>query len=207
MSVRAVIGFGSNLGDGRRLVVSAWSRLAAQDKVIPIQLSSLYASEAVGMVSRYSFTNAVGLVETDCSPTELLHLLLAIEEEHGRRRDGDAVGYQDRSLDLDLLYFGEIVTSSPELTLPHPHIAARLFVLAPLAEIAPGLQDPRTGLTVREMARQLVMRIEQGIVPPQPIVRIEQVPQAALESENQGDATVQPSGKNIVDIGSNVKRA
>lgn len=173
MSVRAVIGFGSNLGDGRQLVVSAWSRLAAQDKVIPIQLSSLYASEAVGMVSRYSFTNAVGMVETDYSPTELLHLLLAIEEEHGRRRDEDAIVYQDRSLDLDLLYFGETVTSTAELTLPHPHIAARLFVLAPLAEIAPDLQDPQTGLTVREMARQLVVRIERGIVPPQPILRIE----------------------------------
>lgn len=174
MSVRAVIGFGSNLGDGRRLVSSAWSRLAAHDKVIPLQLSSLYASQAVGMVSRYSFTNAVGLVETNCSPTELLHLLLAIEKEHGRRRDGDAAGYQDRSLDLDLLYFGETVTSTAELTLPHPHIAARLFVLAPLAEIAPDLHDPQTGLTVREMAHQLVLRIEQGNAPPQPILRIEQ---------------------------------
>jgi 2-amino-4-hydroxy-6-hydroxymethyldihydropteridine diphosphokinase len=172
--VRAFIGFGSNLGNGRRLVQSAWNRLAALEKLIPVQLSSLYVTQAVGMVSQLLFTNAVGVVETGYTPTELLHLLLAVEKEHGRRRDVRAAGYQDRSLDLDLLYFGGTVYSAPELSLPHPHIASRLFVLAPLAEVAPDFQDPLTGLTAKEMARRLVSRIERGDVPPQPVLRLEQ---------------------------------
>lgn len=172
--IRAFIGFGSNLGNGRELVQSAWNRLAVPDKLVPVQLSSLYVTQAVGMVSLFPFTNAVGMVETAHTPTELLHRLLAVEKEHGRRRDVRAASYQDRSLDLDLLYFGGTVCNTPELSLPHPHISGRLFVLAPLAEIAPDFQDPVTGLTVSEMARRLVSRIERGDVDPQPVFRIEQ---------------------------------
>jgi len=171
---RAFIGFGSNLGNGRQLVQSAWNRLAVPEKLVPVQLSSLYVTQAVGMVSQFPFTNAVGMVETAYTPTELLDWLLTVEKEHGRRRDVRAAGYQDRSLDLDLLYFGGTVCNTSELSLPHPHIAGRLFVLAPLAEIAPDFQDPVTGLTVSDMARRLLSRIERGDVAPQPVFRIEQ---------------------------------
>lgn len=170
---QAFIGFGSNLGNGRQLVLSAWNRLALDRAIDCLQLSSLYVSEAVGMESRFLFTNGVGMVETRLGPLELLHLLLQVETEHGRLRDADAVGYQDRSLDLDLLYFGATVCRSPELLLPHPHIASRLFVLAPLVEIAPWIQDPLTGQTVGEMHQHLLLRIHQGKVLPQPITRIE----------------------------------
>lgn len=170
---RAFIGFGSNLGNGRQLVLSAWNRLALDCAVGCLQLSSLYVSEAVGMESRFLFTNGAGMVETRLGPSELLNLLLQVETEHGRLRDADAVGYQDRSLDLDLLYFGGTVCRSPELVLPHPHIASRLFVLAPLVEIAPWFQDPLTGLTVEGMYQQLLLRIHQGKVPSQPVARIE----------------------------------
>ncbi len=170
---QAFIGLGSNLGNGRQLILSAWRRLAAAEMVVPLRLSSLYVTEAVGMASRSLFTNGVAMVETGLAPTELLHLLLQVEAEHGRLRAAGAVGYQDRLLDLDLLYFGGTVWSSPELLLPHPRIADRLFVLAPLAEIAPTFQDPLTGLTVEVMYQQLLARIEQGKVPPQPISRLE----------------------------------
>jgi len=186
--IRAFIGFGSNLGNGRELVQSAWNRLAVPEKLVPVQLSSLYITQAVGMVSQFPFTNAVGMVETAYTPTELLHRLLTVEKEHGRRRDVSAVGYQDRSLDLDLLYFGGVVCNTSELSLPHPHIFGRLFVLAPLAEIAPDFQDPVTGLTVKEMARRLVSRIERGDVDPQPVFRIEQAAATARQPEIQGDA-------------------
>ncbi|MBU0665655.1 MAG: 2-amino-4-hydroxy-6-hydroxymethyldihydropteridine diphosphokinase [Proteobacteria bacterium] len=172
-TVQAFIGLGSNLGNGQQLLLSAWRRFAVEGRVVPFRLSSLYVTEAVGMDSRSLFTNAVGLVETVLEPTELLQLLLQVETEHGRLRDANAVGYQDRFLDLDLLYFGGTVWNSPELVLPHPHIASRLFVLAPLVEISPWLQDPLTGLTVEEMYQQLLARIEQGEILPQPISRIE----------------------------------
>lgn len=125
------------------------------------------------MASRSLFTNGVAMVETVLDPTELLQLLLQVETEHGRLRHPGAKGYRDRFLDLDLLYFGGTVWSSLELILPHPHIASRLFVLAPLAEIAPTFQDPVTGLTVEVMYQQLLARIEQGKVPEQPISRME----------------------------------
>lgn len=172
-ATRAFIGLGSNLGNGRQLILSAWRRLALEEMVVPLRLSSLYVTEAVGMASRSLFTNGVAMVETRLAPTELLHLLLQVEKEHGRLRTAGAVGYQDRFLDLDLLYFGGTVWSSAELILPHPHIAGRLFVLAPLVEIAPTFQDPVTGLTVEVMYRQLLARIEQGKVPEQPISRME----------------------------------
>ena len=168
----AFIGFGSNLGNGRQLVLSAWKRVCAEEKVVPLRLSSLYVSEAVDMVlSAPLFTNAVGVVETELGPSELLHLLLRIETEHGRVRDADGTGYQDRFLDLDLLYHGDTVCLLPELILPHPHIASRLFVLAPLAEIEPCFEDPVSGRTVEEMYQQLLCRMEQGEIPSQSISR------------------------------------
>jgi 2-amino-4-hydroxy-6-hydroxymethyldihydropteridine diphosphokinase len=177
---RAYIGFGSNLGNGKELVLSAWRRLAIPGKVVLLKLSSLYVTEAVGLVSQSLFTNAVGEVETDLQPSELLHLLLAVEKEHGRRRDVDAAGYQDRTLDLDLLYFGATVCSISELTLPHPRLAGRLFVLVPLAEIAPDFQDPVTGRTVKEMVQQLMQHIAQGLVPSQSVRQAETYPEAVL---------------------------
>ena len=92
---RAFIGFGSNLGNGRQLLLSAWNRLAVEERVFPSRLSSLYVTEAVGMNCRSLFTNAVGMVETVLEPTELLQLLLQVETEHGRLRDVDAEGYQE----------------------------------------------------------------------------------------------------------------
>lgn len=166
------IGFGSNLGDGRQLVESAWNRLSALERLVPVQLSSLYVTQAVDMVSQLPFTNAVGMAETDLSPIELLHRLQAVEREHGRRRDGSGGGYQDRSLDLDLLYYDRLVCATPELTVPHPRITGRLFVLVPLAEIAPDFRDPVTGRTAGEMRGHLESRIEQNQIPPQPVRRI-----------------------------------
>jgi 2-amino-4-hydroxy-6-hydroxymethyldihydropteridine diphosphokinase len=171
--IQALIGFGSNLGNGRQLILSAWNRLTVEEEVDPCKFSSLYITKAVGMTSRFLFTNGVGMVETALGPLELLRLLLRVETEHGRVRDVHASGYQDRLLDLDLLYFGDTVCSSPELSLPHPHIASRLFVLAPLAQIAPWFLDPLTGQTVAVMYQQLLVQIQQGTVPAQSVSRIE----------------------------------
>ncbi len=168
----AVIGFGSNLGNGPHLVQSAWTRFSLEPKIAPLQLSALYVTEAVGMVSSSLFTNAVGLIDTDLDPSELLHLLLQVEREYGRVRDTDEEGYQDRFLDLDLLYFGEIVCQLPDLILPHPHIASRLFVLAPLAQLLPDFNDPVSGQTAEQMYQLLLSRIEKGDLPAQHISRL-----------------------------------
>jgi 2-amino-4-hydroxy-6-hydroxymethyldihydropteridine diphosphokinase len=158
----AFIGFGSNLGSGQQFILSAWKRLASEATVDCRKLSSLYISEPVGMASHFLFTNAVGMVETELGPLELLHLLLQVEIEHGRLRATNGTGgYLDRTLDLDLLYFGDTVLSSQDLFLPHPYLASRLFVLTPLNEIAPEFQDPLSKLTVEEMYRQLLALIQQ----------------------------------------------
>lgn len=112
------------------------------------------------MESSNWFTNAVGQVATTLAPHELLALMLRVEEQFGRVRDGDAIGYQDRSLDLDLLYYGEAQLSTVDLVLPHPHIASRLFVLAPLAEIAAHHRDQASGLTIGEMHDKLVSSLQ-----------------------------------------------
>ncbi|MFT5699779.1 MAG: 2-amino-4-hydroxy-6-hydroxymethyldihydropteridine diphosphokinase [Desulforhopalus sp.] len=158
--IKAYIGMGSNLGDGKKTLQDAWENLGKQAGIECLKLSSPYLSAPVDMVSQNWFTNAVGMLATSLSPVDLLRLLLTVEAEFGRRRPETDMGYQDRSLDLDLLYFGEIVMDSEELILPHPHIPKRLFVLEPLAELDAGFCDYATGLTVGEM----VGRLQQSFV-------------------------------------------
>ncbi len=175
LTTLAVIGFGSNLGQGQELICSAWKSLTAKEKLVPQRLSSLYATEAVGMSSSSLFTNGVGLVETRLDPYELLHCLLQVEADHGRLRNPKSVGYQDRFLDLDLLYFGDTILDTPQLRVPHPHIGSRLFVLAPLVEIAPVLKDPLTGRTITTMYQQLLLQMRQGEVKTQAISRLPKI--------------------------------
>jgi 2-amino-4-hydroxy-6-hydroxymethyldihydropteridine diphosphokinase len=111
-------------------------------------VSSRYESESWGFTSDV-FMNQVIKVETNLSPTEVLNGIHHIEAQLGRvRKTG---GYEARTIDIDLLYYGELVINTPELTVPHPRIAERRFVLAPLAEIEPGFIDPVSGLTVLSM--------------------------------------------------------
>lgn len=153
---------GSNLGDGKRTLQDAWKCLGEHPGIDCLQLSSPYLSAPVDMVSRNWFTNAVGVLTTSLEPSELLHILLAIEADFGRRRDETAAGYQDRSLDLDLLYFGDIVMDTVELILPHPHVADRLFVIEPLAELGCDFRDHVSGLSAAEMVERLQLRFTRG---------------------------------------------
>ncbi len=145
------IGLGSNLGDGRVNLQEAWRRLGAIAGLTPFALSHAYRSAPVGMASKQWFTNAVGVCETRLPAQSLLARLLEIETAMGRER---ALG-QDRVIDLDILYYDDCVEQGPELIIPHPEIENRLFVLAPLAELAPDHRHPLTGLTSREMQRRV----------------------------------------------------
>lgn len=138
---RAYIGLGANLGDARSALVAAREALAALPGSRLAACSSLYRSAPIDS-SGPDYVNAVVALDTGLSPDELLSALQAIEAAHGRERP-----YRNapRTLDLDLLLHGDTVQDTPVLTLPHPRLHLRAFVLQPLAEIAPALEVPGHG--------------------------------------------------------------
>lgn len=139
--VRAFIGVGANLGFARDAVMNALVDLEGLPDTEFIAASSLYRSAPVDAEGP-DFINAVAEVETGLSASELLHALLAIEKVHGRVR---TTRNAPRTLDLDLLLYGDVRITSPELTVPHPRVAERAFVVMPLAELAPDLVVPGIG--------------------------------------------------------------
>jgi 2-amino-4-hydroxy-6-hydroxymethyldihydropteridine diphosphokinase len=163
------LALGSNLGESQQILQRAWHKLGEDERMSLCRLSHPYASEPVGMVSSNQFLNGVGLLETDYSPEDLLQVLQKMEKQFGRDKQSGAEGYQDRLLDLDILYYGDQVLSTSRLTIPHPHISERLFVLAPLAEIDPEHVDPVQRKTAEEMHRHLLQKIKAAEVPVQQI--------------------------------------
>jgi 2-amino-4-hydroxy-6-hydroxymethyldihydropteridine diphosphokinase len=133
----AYIGLGSNLGDRVANV------RRALDELRPASTSRLVETDPVGYLDQPRFVNAVALVGTDLAPRALLDRLLGIECDLGRTRDGPRFG--PRTIDLDLLLYDDLVLDEPGLTIPHPRMHERRFVLEPLAEIAPGLVVPGHG--------------------------------------------------------------
>jgi 2-amino-4-hydroxy-6-hydroxymethyldihydropteridine diphosphokinase len=140
------VGLGANLGDREAAIRGAAERLRAR------RLSALRETEPWGNEDQPRFLNAVAEVETELPPRALLDRLLALEREFGRVRDGTRWG--PRMLDLDLLLYGSARLEEPGLTVPHPHLHERLFVLEPLAELAPLLEVPGKG-QVSELLRAI----------------------------------------------------
>ncbi|MHB8642998.1 MAG: 2-amino-4-hydroxy-6-hydroxymethyldihydropteridine diphosphokinase [Gaiellaceae bacterium] len=131
---RAYIGLGANLGEREETIRSAVEALGEAPGVDVVAVSSLRETDPVGPVrDQPRFLNGVAAVETSLSARELLDLLLRIEAEHGRTREGPEGG--PRTLDLDLLVYGDESVSEPGLTVPHPRLHERDFVLEPLAEL------------------------------------------------------------------------
>lgn len=168
---RVFIGLGSNLGDGKAILAAAWRRIGEEEGVVTVALSHPYSTAPVEMSSPHRFTNAVGELQTDLTPRQLLEMLMRVETLFGRTRNEGSQGYEDRTLDLDMLYFGECTMDDPGLVLPHPRIAERLFVLRPLAEISPGMWSRSHLRTVRELEESLVEQMVQGSIPLQDVVR------------------------------------
>jgi 2-amino-4-hydroxy-6-hydroxymethyldihydropteridine diphosphokinase len=145
----AYIALGANLDNPAAQVMAGFAALAALPRTDLVMQSSLYRTAPVGYADQPDFINAVAEVETVLSPRELLNALLAIEEEHGRVREfPDA----PRTLDLDVLLFGDLQMREDGLTIPHPRMHERAFVLVPLAEIAPLCEIPGHG-SVSELLR------------------------------------------------------
>ena len=153
----AAIALGSNLasqwGDPAETLREAVSRVGQLGHLRAV--SSFYETAPVGYADQPNFINAAMLLETEFEPTELMRSLLAIERSMGRNRSIAIPAKGPRMIDLDLLLMGNVILATPDLTLPHPAMAERRFVLEPLAEIAPGMVDPLSGLTVAEMLASL----------------------------------------------------
>jgi 2-amino-4-hydroxy-6-hydroxymethyldihydropteridine diphosphokinase len=141
-----LIGLGANLGEPRRQLAAAVARLAAL--VEEIRVSSVYRTEPVGHRDQPDFYNLVARGWTRAAPEELLHGMLSIERTLGRER---SFANAPRVIDLDLLAYGGLVMDTPELTLPHPRMTQRGFVLHPLVEIAPDWVHPVLRRTAREL--------------------------------------------------------
>ncbi|MGH8229076.1 MAG: 2-amino-4-hydroxy-6-hydroxymethyldihydropteridine diphosphokinase [Steroidobacteraceae bacterium] len=139
----AYIGIGSNLADPRAQVTRAAHRIAALAEVSLARLSPLYGSRPLGPADQPDFVNAVAGVLTRLEPEALLAALEAVEGDFGRPRVHERWG--PRVIDLDLLVHGAVRRDGPSLTLPHPGIAERNFVLYPLADVAPDLEVPGLG--------------------------------------------------------------
>jgi 2-amino-4-hydroxy-6-hydroxymethyldihydropteridine diphosphokinase len=149
MSV-AYLSLGSNLGDREANIRDCVVRLAVLGKVI--RASSLFETEPVEFRAQPWFLNCAVQLETDLAPRELLTGIQKIEADLGRNR---VVDKGPRTIDIDILLFGDRIVSEPDLHIPHPAMAQRRFVLEPLSEIAPNVVHPKTRKTIADMRAEL----------------------------------------------------
>lgn len=138
----AYIAIGSNLKNPRAQVQSAFEELAMLPNTRLARMSSLYRTAPVGYEDQPDFINAVAMVETALTPRQLLEALLGIERRYGRKRE---FANAPRTLDLDVLLYNDTVVKEYGLTIPHPRMHERAFVMVPLAEIAPDALIPGVG--------------------------------------------------------------
>ncbi|WP_297124420.1 2-amino-4-hydroxy-6-hydroxymethyldihydropteridine diphosphokinase [uncultured Porphyromonas sp.] len=146
----AYIALGSNLDDPRHQLLEAIRRM----RIAGLQVYSIapfVETHPVGFASEHLFLNSVVAVHTVATPEELLAQLQEIEREMGRRHKSHDGIYSDRVIDLDILIYDQRVVTTPELTIPHPRMCERAFVLQPLSYIAPELTIPTTGTTVDQL--------------------------------------------------------
>jgi 2-amino-4-hydroxy-6-hydroxymethyldihydropteridine diphosphokinase len=153
----AYIGMGSNLaswaGTTEATLTRALLRLDSLGEVVCH--SSLYSTAPVGFAAQPRFVNAVAVLQTELTPPALLRALLALEQEFGRNRSTSFTN-GPRTLDLDILFFGDCEINTPELVIPHPRLAERAFALVPLDEIASRFLDPSRGETIEQLFSRLL---------------------------------------------------
>ncbi len=174
--MRAFVGLGSNLGDRERTIGRAVELLAGTPGVDLVAVSHLRETEPWGPVEQPAYLNGAVELATELPPRALLDVLLAVEQALGRDRTGERWG--PRTIDLDLLLYGEVEVDEPGLTVPHPRLHERRFALEPLAELEPDALIPGRG-TVGELLR--------GLAPEGPVR-----PDARFETEPRGGQS--PSG-------------
>ncbi len=142
------LGLGANMGERRKNLNRALELLSGKLQIIKV--SSIYDTEPVGEINQPRFLNMVCEARTTLSPTELFRLATAIEKKMGRK---PGKRNSPRPIDIDILFYGNQIIETPELTIPHPRLTERTFVLIPLAEIATDLVHPVSGKTIEELRR------------------------------------------------------
>lgn len=155
MNKTVYIALGSNVGCKRDNMAQAVQLIADLPATQVVKSSSLYETEPWGKTDQDEFLNQVIEIETALQPEELLHELQNIEIKMGRQRKEK---WGPRLIDLDILLYGNEVIDDPQLTIPHPYLRERLFVLVPLAEIGAELQFPDDGATVQEVLSRVLVR-------------------------------------------------
>ena len=149
---RAYVALGSNLGDREATLRAALEALAAEPGIDVVAVSRFYDTEPVGYVDQPRFLNGAAALETELPARELLERLLAVELRFGRSRD-DVPSQGPRTLDLDLLLYGDAEIDEPGLRVPHPRLHERRFVLEPLTDLDPALEVPGNGQVQEILAR------------------------------------------------------
>lgn len=154
------VAVGANLGDREAAFEAVIGHLERTADVLLLAASSVYETPPVGPAGQGPYLNAVLALRVWLSPDALLTRLQAIESALGRDRGADAVRWGPRTIDLDVLFFGDRCIESESLVVPHPRAHERAFVLAPLADLAPAMRHPRLGATIAELARSVVEAAE-----------------------------------------------
>ena len=170
LTVTAYVGLGSNMGDSAGRLAAAREAVSLLPGVTAARFSSVYRTEPQGFKEQPFFLNQVGelLCSSALTPDVLLDALLATEAALGRERAGET-RFGPRVIDLDLLLFANVRMTMLQLSLPHPRMLDRAFVLLPLAELAPELRLPQ-GMTVREALCGVRHRLEGGVIFQEPLV-------------------------------------
>jgi 2-amino-4-hydroxy-6-hydroxymethyldihydropteridine diphosphokinase len=159
--VTAYLGIGSNLDDPRAQVARAVNKLTQCAGIRVLRCSTWYGSRAVGPGVQPDYVNGVIEIETSLEPLALLHALQEIEQAHGRKRD---TRWGARTLDLDILLYGDTVIIDPDLRVPHPRLHERAFVLKPLADLCPDREIPCPSSGKNATITQLLSHLpEQGV--------------------------------------------
>ncbi len=145
---RVFISFGSNMGDRRKNIEAGLAALKREESIRLLKISDLIETKPYGYTEQDDFLNGAAEIETILEPTELLRLLNEIEEENGRER---TIHWGPRTLDIDIIFYDDIITDTPELTIPHREMHLRDFVKIPLAQIAPDFVHPIYGKRLSEL--------------------------------------------------------
>jgi len=173
MPALAVVGIGGNIGDAAATVCASFDALDGIPRTRLLRRSRLYRTPAWGVTAQADFVNACALVETSLPPLELLHALLQLEREAGRERRADGSDrWGPRTLDLDLLLYGDSAVDLPGLHVPHPRLAERAFALVPLVEVAPDAIIPGIGPAAHALAALVTddIQVLEGVRCPDPAI-------------------------------------
>jgi 2-amino-4-hydroxy-6-hydroxymethyldihydropteridine diphosphokinase len=147
---------GSNIGNRTEWIEKGITAIITKIGEI-VAISAIYETEAWGLKEQPDFLNVVIAVKTDIIPEELLAVIIQIEHSLERQRE---IKWGERTLDIDILFYDDLIVQKDNLKIPHPHLHERLFTLLPLAEIAPGLKHPVTGKTITDLLNETHDKLE-----------------------------------------------